>query len=155
MLFDKAREVSDPESAKYLKHWSKKEVDDFISNPEGTQAVREFLRVNPGLVEMTEKASSGGAEIYLHVQGTIGHFEALFEAEFYDWRHTQQQTVYSRSEAMKIPASLEDHLEAVLYVADFNPPFITRTKRVMISLKVDCFCLCREGRGRCPLSKCS
>ena len=117
-LDDKVREVSDPTSDKYLQHWSKKEVDDFVRNPESSQKVKEFILAN-GLTYQEDKTD--GAEIYLHAQGTIDTLETLFEAKFHDYRHEYEKNVYSRSLDMTMHSSLKDHVTCIMNMVDFNP----------------------------------
>ena len=84
-LADKVHEVSDPSSDKYLQHWSKTQVDDFIRNEESTQAVKDFIKA-ANLVYHEEK-NNGGAEIYLYATGSVDTLETLLKADFHDYRH--------------------------------------------------------------------
>jgi tripeptidyl-peptidase-1 len=125
-LADKVHEVSDPSSDKYLQHWSKTQVDDFIRNEESTQAVKDFIKA-ANLVYHEEK-NNGGAEIYLYATGSVDTLETLLKADFHDYRHKQRGTVYTRSLDMTMPSALESHVFCILNVKDFNPAFISGPK---------------------------
>ena len=71
-------DISDPDSPNYGQHWSKDDVTEFTSNPEGRDAILSYLSSNGASVISETRAGE-----YITARAPINVWEKMLDTEFF------------------------------------------------------------------------
>jgi hypothetical protein len=103
--------VSDPRNVLYGRHWTREQVADLTSNPEGTATVLSFLAA-AGATVVSESLYGE----YITASAPIALWEDLFDTTFHVFTHIRldgSRNKVVRAEKYSIPATLIPHVVAV------------------------------------------
>lgn len=103
--------VSDPRNVLYGRHWTREQVADLTSNPEGTATVLSFLAA-AGATVVSESLYGE----YITASAPIALWEDLFDTTFHVFTHIRRdgsRKKVVRAEKYSIPATLIPHVVAV------------------------------------------
>ncbi|KAI0344952.1 subtilisin-like protein [Trametopsis cervina] len=117
-LIDKLYDVSDPKSANYREHLTKREAEDFAApSAETVDKVNTWLKEN-GL--QADQLTSAGD--WLSVNIPVSKANEIFDADFSVFTHPQTQKQTVRTLSYSIPADLKEHIELVHPTVTFPNP---------------------------------
>jgi hypothetical protein len=103
--------VSDPRNELYGRHWTRKEVADLTSNPEGTATLLSFLAAAGATV-----VSNSLYGEYITASAPIALWENIFDTTFHVYKQIRRdgsRKKVVRAEKYSIPSTLIGHVVAV------------------------------------------
>jgi subtilase family serine protease len=110
--------VSLPDSPSYGQHWTKQQVDEYIRNDAGTNAVRAYLAKHD-IEEIVEKSTSNG--IYITAKASISTWETLLSASFHEYDNINDKgRSIHLADSFEMPDELEPYVETILKTVQFN-----------------------------------
>ena len=130
-------DISDPNSSNYGQHWSRDDVVDFTSNPEGRDAVVSYLNSNGASVVSETLAGE-----YVTALAPVKVWEKIFKTEFYSYIVTHyDESVHTviRAEEYWIPRELDKHVASVLNTIEVLTPVPISASRVPPASKIGKF----------------
>ena len=126
-------DISDPDSPNYGQHWSKNEVTEFTSNPEGRDAVVSYLSSNGASVISETRAGE-----YITARAPINVWEKMFDTEFFAFRMTHSDASVEnliRAEHYSVPRELDKHLAGVFNTIEMFDQILKQTPSVPMAEK--------------------
>ena len=130
-------DISDPYSSNYGQHWSREDVVDFTSNPEGRDAVVTYLNSNGASIVSETLAGE-----YVTALAPVKVWEKIFKTEFYSYIVTHyDESVHTviRAEDYWIPRELDKHVASVLNTIQLLTPIPISASRVPIASNIGKF----------------
>ena len=130
-------DISDPSSSNYGQHWSRDDVVDFTSNPEGRDAVVTYLNSNGASIVSETLAGE-----YVTALAPVKVWEKIFKTEFYSYIVTHQdKSVHTviRAEDYWIPRELDKHVASVLNTIEVITALPNSATRVPVASKIGKF----------------
>ena len=130
-------DISDPNSSNYGQHWSRDDVVDFTSNPEGRDAVVSYLNSNGASIVSETLAGE-----YVTALAPVKVWEKIFKTEFYSYIVTHyDESVHTviRAEEYWIPRELDKHVASVLNTIEVLTPLPISVSRVPLASKIGKF----------------
>ncbi|TBU25599.1 subtilisin-like protein [Dichomitus squalens] len=113
-------DVSHPSSAKYGRHLSKHEVEQFAApRPDSTKAVMNWLTSNG----ITPTAQSGSGDT-LDLELPIARANVLLAANFTPYVHDATNMIMTRTLSYSLPAHLHEHIAFVYPTTQFTAPTV-------------------------------
>ena len=109
-------DVSDPHSANYGRHLSRKEVLDMTRNAEGVDRVREFLSSIDATIIREMRDSH-----YIIARAPISTWQAVFATKFFEFEPNSIRAL--RTKSYSLPEHIASHVSAVV----LNFPVVSRT----------------------------
>ncbi|EIN08102.1 subtilisin-like protein [Punctularia strigosozonata HHB-11173 SS5] len=141
-------DVSTPSSELYGEHLSKEEVEKFVApTQESVDAVNSFLKANG----LTSKVISPAGD-WLSVSMSVKQANALFDADFQTFTHSETGQSAIRTLAYSIPASLKGHLDLVHPTISFPNPF---AGKVLASAPLESFAGAKNLSSRAVPASCA
>ena len=126
-------DISDPDSPNYGQHWSKDEVTEYTSNPEGRDAVVSYLYSNGASVVSETRAGE-----YITARAPIKVWEKMFNTEFFAFRVTHSDKSiknFIRAEHYSAPRELDEHLASVFNTIEMFDQILKQTQSVPLAKK--------------------
>ena len=130
-------DISEPYSSNYGQHWSREDVVDFTSNPEGRDAVVTYLNSNGASIVSETLAGE-----YVTALAPVKVWEKIFKTEFYSYIVTHyDESVHTviRAEEYWIPRELDKHVASVLNTIEVLTPLPISASRVPLASKIGKF----------------
>ena len=123
-------DVSNPDSSNYGKYLTKSEVDALVANPEGVQAVLDFLS------GVEHAVSSQPSELFIHAHAPVSSWETVLHTKFhvYDSAESNQPRVI-RTEQYSLPSYVAKHVNAVFNTVQFPVKMNFGPRPIPIPLK--------------------
>jgi tripeptidyl-peptidase-1 len=130
-------DVSDPESENYGKHWSRQQVIEYISNPEGYEALISFLRR-----ENIEVTTESLYKEYISARAPVEKWEKLLSCQFHVYKlqsfisknsntkesiQQSESVLIIRTAEYSLPMELAEHISAAFNTVQFPHPRIGGT----------------------------
>ena len=128
-------DISDPYSPNYGQHWSREEVVDFTSNPDGRDAVVSYLHSN-GASSVTETLAGE----YITAQAPIKVWEKILNTKFFSFlltHHDKSMEIVIRAEEYWIPKDLDIHVASVLNTIEILNQISKSPSKVPLTSKID------------------
>ena len=126
-------DISDPDSPNYGQHWSKDEVTEFTSNPEGRDAIVSYLSTNGASVVSETRAGE-----YITARAPIRVWEKMFNTEFFAFRMTHSDAGVKnliRAEHYSVPRELDKHLASVFNTIEMFDQIFRHKQSVSMAKK--------------------
>ena len=126
-------DIADPDSPNYGQHWSKDDVTEFTSNPEGRDAVVSYLNSNGASVISETRAGE-----YITARAPINVWEKMLDTEFFAFRMTHGDASVEnliRAEHYSVPRELDDHLASVFNTIEMFDQIFKHKQSVPIAKK--------------------
>ena len=136
-------DISDPYSSNYGQHWSREDVVNFTSNPEGRDAVVSYLILNG--VSIVSETLAGE---YVTAAAPIKVWEKIFKTEFYSFivtRYDESVHTVIRAEDYWIPRELDTHVASVLNTIEVFNSLPNSASRVPVASKIGKFSTTAQG----------
>ena len=126
-------DISDPDSPNYGQHWSKDDVTEFTSNPEGRDAVVLYLNSNGASVVSETRAGE-----YITARAPVKIWEKMFSTEFFAFRMTHSDASvenFIRAEHYSVPRELDKHLASVFNTIEMFDQIPKQTQSIPMAKK--------------------
>ena len=130
-------DISDPSSSNYGQHWSRDDVVDFTSNPEGRDAVVTYLNANGASIVSETLAGE-----YVTALAPVKVWEKILKTEFYSYivtHHDESVHNVIRAEDYWIPRELDKHVASVLNTIEVITALPMSATRVPVASKIGKF----------------
>jgi len=116
-------EVSSPDSKKYGKHWTAKEVAEaFAPSKETVDAVTAWLAssgINPSRIKQSQGLN------WLDFEATVDEAEQLLDTKYHVYEHESGQP-HVACEAYSVPAHLREHIDLITPTVHFDAKILPR-----------------------------
>ena len=112
------KEISDPTSPSYGKHWTAKQIVDFFApSDDSIQSVRAWLE-NAGIVEDRQALTTKRGWIWF--EANVAEVEALLNTEYYLFQHGETGENQIGCNEYSIPAAVRPHIDFVTPTIGFS-----------------------------------
>ena len=112
------KDVSDPSSTSYGKHWTSEQVVEYFApSDESIQSVRTWLN-EAGIAEHRQALTSKRGWIW--VEATIAEMEALLKTEYHIFNHGETGEHQIGCEEYSIPDSIRPHVDFITPTVGFS-----------------------------------
>ncbi|KAK5174105.1 uncharacterized protein LTR77_001185 [Saxophila tyrrhenica] len=124
---DWLHEVSDPESDRYGKHWSAKEIAEaFAPSDDTVSAVKSWL-ASHGIGN--DRIKHGQSMGFLQFDASVDEAENLLNTKYNVYQHTDSKQSHVACEEYSIPAELSEHVDFITPTVHFDAPIKRHDKR--------------------------
>ena len=130
-------DISDPYSPNYGRHWTREEVVDFTSNPDGRDAVVSYLHSN-GASFVSETLAGE----YITARAPIEVWEKILNTEFFLFtltHHDKSIQNVIRAERYWIPRDLDIYVASVLNTIEIHHQILKSPSKVSLASKIGKF----------------
>ena len=117
-LHDNLMEVSHPESDKFGKHWTAKEVAEmYAPSSETVETVTEWLKSAGIDTDKIEQTQSLG---WLNVKVTVAEAEELLKTRYFSYEHTSSGTPHVAFTEYNVPEHVSKHVDFITPTIHFD-----------------------------------